>query len=107
MVQKIFARASNLLHDMGDQAEIALDEDVPGFRVALPGQSQVVLLLLGGEGLGEAACGELQGIDQRAERQPNCRDHGFHLHLTLFAHARPYVDIFRRPLPGSQRKKGL
>jgi hypothetical protein len=30
MVQKIFARASNLLHNVGYQAQVALDQDIAG-----------------------------------------------------------------------------
>ena len=62
-------------HNVGDQAQVALDENIAGIQIPLLGQFQVVLLLLGGEGLGEAAGGKLQGIQQGAEYQPYGSDH--------------------------------
>ena len=38
MVQKMFLRASTVLHNMGNQAEIPLDENIAGFQVALGAQ---------------------------------------------------------------------
>ena len=37
MVQKMFARASILLHNVGNKAEIALDEDIARIHIALGG----------------------------------------------------------------------
>lgn len=34
MVQKIFARASILLHNMGHQAQIAFNQDIAGGQIA-------------------------------------------------------------------------
>ena len=47
----------SVVHDMSNQAEVAFDEDVAGFQVALGAEVQVVFLLLGGQGFGEAAGG--------------------------------------------------
>ena len=55
MVQKVFARASILLHDMGHEPQISLDEDIPGLQVALGAAAEIFPLLFGGERLGKAA----------------------------------------------------
>ena len=92
-------------HNMGHQPEIALDEDIPGFQIPLGCQFQIVLLLLGSKGFGEAACLQLQRIQQAAEYQPNAAKHGFHLHGdTIFTPARPVSPESRIP---ERRKKGL
>jgi len=57
MLQKIFPFASSLIHNVGHQAEISLDEDIAGFFVALGCQGQVVAFFLGGQGLWEGAGG--------------------------------------------------
>jgi hypothetical protein len=55
-----FARASNLLHNMRYQAQIAFDENVSGFQIPLTASFQIVLLFLRCQGFREASGGELQ-----------------------------------------------
>lgn len=60
MVQKMFARASILLHHMGHQAQVALNEDIPGIQVPLGREGQVVFLLFFGQRFGKASRLKLQ-----------------------------------------------
>lgn len=71
MVQKIFARASNLLHDMRHQAQVALNENIAGLQIPLGGFFQIVALFLGRQGFGKAARLQLQRIEHIAQDQPN------------------------------------
>ena len=57
MVQKIFARASILLHNVSHQAQVALNQDVASLQIALGGLLQIVPFLLRRQGAGEAAGG--------------------------------------------------
>lgn len=43
------------LRNMRHQPQVPLDEHIPGFQVSLTGQSQIMGLLLGRQGLGEAS----------------------------------------------------
>ena len=38
---------------LSHQSQVSLDEDIPGFQVALLGEGQVVGFLLGAQGFGE------------------------------------------------------
>ena len=89
MVQKIFARASNLLHNMSHQAQVAFDQDIAGVQVAGGGAFQIVFFLLGGQRLGEAAALQLQRVKQPAQHQPYGRQHCITSKLTLFGKASP------------------
>ena len=71
VLHRKFPRALSLVHDVGHQAKVAFDEDVSGIFVSGGGKGQVVPLLLGGEGPGEASGGQLQGIQKAAEHQPD------------------------------------
>ena len=57
MDQKIFARASILLHDMRHQAQVVFNEDVSRLQVSLGASLEVVLFFLLSQGTGEAAGG--------------------------------------------------
>lgn len=70
MVQKLFARASTLVHNMRYQAQVALDEDIAGLQIAFRGQFQIARFLLRRQRPREAARGQLQGIQQAAQHQP-------------------------------------
>ena len=60
MVQKIFARASILLHNMGNQAEVAFDENITCFQISLGASGKIVFFFLLGQGLGKASGLQLQ-----------------------------------------------
>ena len=60
MVQKMFLRASTLLHNVGNQAQVALDENVPGLQIPLGASVQQFPFLLFGQGFWEAAGLQLQ-----------------------------------------------
>ena len=62
MVQKMFARASILLHNVGNQSEVAFDKDVPGLQVSLGGPLQQMLLFFLGKWFWETAGLQLQGV---------------------------------------------
>ena len=79
MVQKIFACASTVLHNMGNQAQVALDEYVAGTNVTLGSQIQIIPLLLGGQGFWKTAGLQLQGIHHACQHQPYG---GVHIRLT-------------------------
>ena len=79
MVQKIFARASNLLHNMCDQAEVVFNQEVSRLNVPVGGLLQVLTLLLGSKGFGKAAGLQLQGIEHTADDEPDRWKHSFHL----------------------------
>ena len=79
VLHRKFPRALSLIHNMGDQAEVAFYEHIPRVQVALGCQVQIVLLLLPGQGPGEAAGGKLQSIQQAAEHQPGGCKHRHHL----------------------------
>ena len=66
-----------LLNDVGHQAEISLDEDIPGLLVALGVVLKVLPLLGGGERLWKGtASGEAQGKQQGiGEQQQRGRQH--------------------------------
>ena len=66
MVQKVFARASILLHDMGNQPEVAFDKDITCFQVALGAKGKVMPFFFLGQRFGEAAGLQLQRIKQAA-----------------------------------------
>ena len=83
-------RASSLIHDVGHQTKVALDEDVAGVFVSGAGKGQVVALLLGGEGPGEASGRELQGAQQGTEHQKDTVEHISTSAATLCTPARPF-----------------
>ena len=55
---------------MRHQSQVPLYQDVSGFGVALGGEDEIVAFFFLGQGLGKAAGGELQGVQQAAEHQP-------------------------------------
>lgn len=55
-------RALSLIHNVGDQAQIVLDEHIPGVQIPLFGQGQVVSFLLLRQGPWKAPGGQLQSV---------------------------------------------
>lgn len=87
-----------LFHDVRHQAQVVLDEDVPGLQITLRHPLQVHPLLLRFQRTGEGAAspaGEAQGEEQAVEHQQNPRsEHLSHLHSsTLF---RPRLSLCQR-----------
>ena len=63
-----------LFHDVGNQPQIALNEDIPGLPIPGPGAKQILPLLSGPQGLWErAGMIQAQSIQHRAQHQP-CRN---------------------------------
>ena len=96
VLHRKFPCALSLIHDVGNQAQVALDEDVPCLLVPGGGQGQGVPFLLGGEGPGKAAGGRLQGLQQGTEQQPNRAEHTYTSAATLCAPARPFSVFFKK-----------
>ncbi len=67
----ICGRGVVFFQNVGHQPKVSLHQNVSGLQIALGAEGQIVLLLLGSEGLGEGACGsgEPQGIEQRVGGQ--------------------------------------
>lgn len=88
-----YLRASILLHDVGHQAEIALDEDVAGGQVALGCQSHVVPFFFRGQGFWKGRTGiQAQRVDHSAENQPDgC---GKHFFTSAFSVCFPLLSTF-------------
>ena len=60
-----------LLHNVGDQPEIALNEHIPGGDISLDPQIQIVPFFFGGQRPGERPGLQLQRVQKTAEHQPN------------------------------------
>ena len=102
VLHRKFPRALSLIHNMGDQAEVPFYENIPGVQVALGCQIQVILLLLPGQGPGEAPGGKLQRIQQAAEHQPGGCKHRHH--LTALYSPRP-VPILPFSIESSEKNR--
>ena len=100
MVQKMFARASTLVHDMGNQPQVPFDEDISRLYVPLGRQSKILPFLLLGKGLGETAGVQLKGIQQRAEHQIGGCQHFHHLSHTVFPGVCPLAWSSYGKIPG-------
>ena len=86
IVQKIFARASILLHNMRHQAQVTLDKNISGIQVTPGCQFQIVSFFLGCQWLGKAPGGQLQRTKQRTEHQPYGCQHTRHLRCKFIPH---------------------
>lgn len=64
--------ASSHIHDMRHQAQVPLDQDVPGLQIPLGCPLQIMLLLLRCQRLREAAGGESQGVQHSSQCKPCC-----------------------------------
>ena len=80
---------------MCHQSQIAFYQDVSGFCVALGAEGQIVLFLFLCQGLGEAAGGELQRIEQAAEHHPCAELHKNHLRVLYSCLVVPFPAIIR------------
>ena len=85
--QRKFARASILLHNMRHEAQVALDQHVPGIQIPLCRFVQIIAFFLLRQGFGERAGLKLQGVQQCAEHQPHSGQHAHHLRCKLIRHS--------------------
>src|SRR5690606_9296999 len=68
-VVRVFARVVKLLHDVGHEAKVALDQDVAGLTVAGRHPLQQLRLLLAGQRLGEDAVADIGRNQHQAVQQ--------------------------------------
>lgn len=87
--------ASSVLQNVGHQPQVVFDENVPGGLISLGGQVYIMFFFLCRQGLGEAAGGQLQGIEPCAEHQPQ----GQHKHTPPGYSIAPGSSGFREMLP--------
>lgn len=81
-------------HYVGNQTQIPFNQHIPGIQVSRLGQSQIIPLLLGGQGFGEGTGVQLQRIQQGTQHQPGCCEHMLHLHCNCILPCSSGFQIF-------------
>ena len=82
---------------MGHQAQVPLNQDIPGFQIPLPCQGKIPFFLCLCQWFGERSRIQLQGIQQSAQHQPYSSQHAITSADTVFTTARPFY--CKSPVP--------